>query len=83
MKYDVINILNKGAAALAREDDGGTAYALWEAANNLRLVMRGDASLADWNDTYVGANREPIDIDEAFKANPPRRSDEDEQAEAA
>lgn len=43
LKYDAIGLIAKGARALARDDDGGAAYALFELANNLRLVMRKEA----------------------------------------
>jgi hypothetical protein len=63
MRYDAINLIAMGAAALNREGDGGAAYALYELANNLRSVMRDEASIADWNLIYVGADCEPLDID--------------------
>lgn len=63
MKYDAIGLISAGAQALTRAGDAGTAYALYELANNLRLVMRGKASVEDWNKVYVGADCDPIDIE--------------------
>ena len=62
MKIDVINMLHS-AAIQARNMGGAHSYALLELANNLRLLMRGDESLEDWNKVYVGQDRAPIDIE--------------------
>ena len=63
MKYDAISLLHRGAAALAQDGDTGTAYALYELANNLRLLMRGKSTIDEWNEVYVGQDREAVDID--------------------
>lgn len=62
MKSNVINLLHRGADALQECGDGGTAYALHAAANNLLLVMSGEATLAEWLKCYVFESAQPIDI---------------------
>jgi hypothetical protein len=73
MKYDAIFLLHRGAEALAARNDGGTAYALYELANNLRLLMRGDVTLEQWNSVYVGQDRDAVDINKVLP--PPKESD--------
>lgn len=67
MKTDVIGLIT-GAAMNLKRKHGGEAYALLEVANNLRLLMRGEATIYEWNDCYVGADREPLDIDTMLPA---------------
>ena len=62
MKCDIMGLLYQCAMALRRTDPA-YAYSLLEMGNNLRLIMRGDATLDEWNATYVGADGEPFDID--------------------
>jgi hypothetical protein len=62
MKCDAMGLLHNAAMELKRRDPG-TAFGLLQMANHLRLVMRGDASLEEWNAAYVGADKEPFDID--------------------
>lgn len=62
MKYNVLGLLENAARQLKRRD-GGTAYALLELANNLRLVMRGDETIESFLGAYTGHEGEPIDID--------------------
>lgn len=62
MKYNVMGLL-KNAAAEVNRTDGGTAYALLELANNLRLLMRGEDSLEEFKRCYTGHDAEPINID--------------------
>jgi hypothetical protein len=38
--------------------------------NNLRLLMRGEASLDEWKSTYVGADGEAFDIDKLLPVPP-------------
>jgi hypothetical protein len=61
MQVDAMGLLFNSAMAL-KPRDPATAYALLEMANHLRLVMRGDASLDDWNAAYVGADKDPFDL---------------------
>jgi hypothetical protein len=63
MKIDVINMLRQAARTVRHSGDGGRAYVMLEFANHLRLLMRGEVSLEEWNRVYVGADRAPIDID--------------------
>ena len=63
MKYNVMGLLFQAAVIAKKSGDGGLAYGLYEMANNLRLLMRGEATLAEWNNLYVGADREPFDIE--------------------
>lgn len=60
MKYDAIGLVCKGAAALKRKDPG-SAFALYELAENLRQVMSGEAAFESWGNCYVGGDNEPID----------------------
>lgn len=62
MKYNIMGLLMNAAMQLKRRD-GGTAFALLELANNLRLVMREEASIADFRNAYTGENGDPIDIE--------------------
>jgi hypothetical protein len=62
MKYNVLGLL-KNAAMQIKHRDGGTAYALLELGNNLRQVMRGEATIDDFKGAYTGHDGEPIDID--------------------
>ncbi len=62
MKVNVINLLGQAAGSLKRSDPL-RAYSLYELANNLAEVMRGDATLDEFKAVYVGADREPFDID--------------------
>lgn len=65
MKVNVIGLLSQASRGL-RNTDGGRAYVLLELANHLRLLMRGEISLEEFNRTYVGADRAPIDIEAEF-----------------
>lgn len=62
MKVDAMGLLLNAALSLKNRDDA-TAFALLELSNNLRLLMRGEAPLTEWNETYVGAAAAPVDID--------------------
>lgn len=62
MKCHAMGLIYQCAMALRRTDPA-YAYSLLEMANNLRLVMRGEATLEEWNATYVGADGEPFDIE--------------------
>lgn len=63
MKIDCINMLGLAANQSDRKR-GDYAFSLYELANHLRLLMRGECTLEEWNELYVGADREPFDIDE-------------------
>jgi hypothetical protein len=78
MKYDVISIMHRGAEALAARKDGGTAFALYELANNLRLMMRYEVTIEQWNEHYVGQDRDAVDIDKVL---PPPNDDADEDCD--
>lgn len=62
LKTNVMGLLYNAAGQVKRRD-AGTAYALLELANNLRVLMRGEASLDEWREIYVGQDREPFDLD--------------------
>jgi len=62
VKYNILGMLHNAAMQIKRRD-GGTAFALLELANNLRLVMRRDASIEDFMGAYCGEDGAPIDID--------------------
>ena len=63
MKVNVMGLLS-GAALELRHTAPGRAYALLEMANNLRLVLRGEATLDEFAAVYVGADGEALDIDQ-------------------
>lgn len=67
MKYNIMGLLQNAAMQLSRRD-GGTAFALLELANNLRLVMREEESIADFKGAYCGEDGDPIDIDAVLPA---------------
>lgn len=67
MKYDAIGLVCKGADALKRKDPG-TAYALYELAENLRRLMKGEASIDAWNKCYAGGDSAPIDANKLVPA---------------
>lgn len=62
MKYDVLGLLTNAARQI-KHSNGGTAFALLELANNLRLVMRGEESVDDFKGAYTGHEGDPVDID--------------------
>lgn len=70
MKYDVMGLLGEAARQISRRDPG-RAYALYELANNLRLVLRGKASIDDFKSAYtVGTDSEPFDIEALLPVKP-------------
>lgn len=62
MKVNIMGLL-RGAALEMRRTDPARAYTLLEMGNNLRTLMRGEATLAEWNAVYVGADGDPFDIE--------------------
>lgn len=74
MKYDAMGLLRQAADGLRRRDLG-MAYAVLELANNLRLVMRDEATVAEFRECYVGFDREPIDIDAVLPVPEPEAPD--------
>lgn len=62
MKVNIMGLL-RGAALEMRRTDPTRAYILLEMGNNLRQLMRGEATLDEWNAVYVGADSDPFDID--------------------
>lgn len=67
MKYDAVGLICNAAASLKRRDPG-TAYALYELAENLRRLMKGEASIDAWKKCYVGGDNAPIDPDKMMPA---------------
>lgn len=67
MKYNLMGLLRYASNSL-RAREGGTAYALAELANNLRLLMRGECTMEDFKRCYVGEDGEPLDLDKLFPA---------------
>lgn len=65
MKIDAMGLLHNAALSLKRRD-GATAFALLELSNNLRLLMREEVTLREWNEVYVGAEAAPVNIDEVL-----------------
>jgi hypothetical protein len=65
MKYDAIGLLHAAAMGLKRRDTG-TAYAVAELANNLRLLMRGEATLDEFRACYTGQDGEALDLARLF-----------------
>jgi hypothetical protein len=54
MKCDAMGCSN--AAMSLKKCDPSTAFALPEGFTHLRMLMRGEATLAEWNAAYVGAD---------------------------
>ena len=63
MKYDAMGLLHSAAMALKKNRDDGTAFAVLELANNLRLLMRKSGTIDDFNKIYTGADGERFDIE--------------------
>lgn len=63
MRYNAINLIHRGADALQKDGDGGSAYALHELANNLLALMTGKATLEAWAGCYVATGCTPMNID--------------------
>ena len=59
MKTDFTGLIGRAASAMARKD-AGTAYALYELADNLAMVLRNDVSLDDFREAYVGQDAKPF-----------------------
>lgn len=59
MKYDAIGLISRAANSLARKD-GGTAFALYELADNLAILMRKEAPIEEFLAIYVGQNSPPF-----------------------
>lgn len=70
MKIDAINMLRQTARTLSGAGDSGRAYAVLVLANHLRQLMRGEVTLDEWNQVYVGADRDPIDVDSELPGTP-------------
>jgi len=62
MKVNVTGLLRNAALEL-RHSAPMHAYGLLELANNLRLVMRGEETIEDFNTVYVERDSEPFDIE--------------------
>ena len=62
MKINIMGLLHNIAMDMPRQNNGH-AYALLELANNLRMVMRHEATLEQFSECYVGTDRAPFDID--------------------
>ncbi len=62
MKIDVMGLLYQTAMEL-KESDPARAFSILELGNNLRVLMRGEATIGQWNATYVGADCEEFDIE--------------------
>ena len=60
---DIISLLGKIANTLADDGHAVEAAAIYSLANNLRLLMRHDVTVYEWNQIYTGADRAPFDID--------------------
>ena len=58
-RYDAPGLICHGGAALRRRDKG-TAYALYELAENLRRVMSGESTFDEFKVVYSAA---PVRID--------------------
>jgi hypothetical protein len=63
MKVSIMGLLRQAAQACVENGDPALAYSVLELGNNLRLVMRGEETFADFQSVYVGADGEPFDID--------------------
>lgn len=66
MQYNAINLIRRGAESLRQHQDGGSAFALHELANNLLLVMRGQESMEEFMRVYSAQGSEPIDLNAIF-----------------
>ena len=53
MKYDYRGLISSAARKITK-CDSGTAYALYELADNLSVLLKGGCSLDDFKERYVG-----------------------------
>lgn len=53
MKYDYRSLIGNAARKMAKSD-GGTAYALYELADNLGTLLCGGCTLDEFKEVYVG-----------------------------
>ena len=63
LRTDVISLLGKIANTLSDDGHDVEAGAIYSLANNLRLLMREEATIYEWNQIYTGADCDPFDID--------------------
>lgn len=69
MKINLIAVMRAGAEALDRSgDEGGRAYVLHEAANNMILALNGPDTLEDLRTCYTAGNSVHLDLDVRFPA---------------
>jgi len=67
LKYNLISLMRAGAEALDQaNDEGGRAYALHEAANNMILLLNGTDTVDDLLTCYTAGSAEPLDLDARF-----------------
>ena len=67
MKYDIVSLMRHGGDALANDQDAiHIGYALHEAANNMIVLMRGEATIEEFQEIYTGGRNELVDLDERF-----------------
>ena len=59
MQYDYRGLIANAARRLARTD-GGTAYALYELADNIGVLLRGGCTIEDFKTVYVGWDQPPL-----------------------
>jgi len=65
MKVNFMGMIAAAGRAL-RPTDPACGYVLCEFANNLRLVLRDEATLEEFKAAYVGQDGEPLDLDKLF-----------------
>lgn len=59
MRYDYRGLIANACRSIAKKD-GGTAYALYELADNLSVLLNGKCSVEEFRDYYVGHEDEPF-----------------------
>lgn len=58
-----MGLLRQASMSAVKDGRSDLAYCLLELGNNLRGLMRGEDTIAEWKDLYVGQDGEPFDID--------------------
>lgn len=65
---DPISLIRRGAKALCDVGDASSAYALYELANNLLILMKGEADLEDWSKVYDASGNQPLNPEKVISS---------------
>ncbi len=83
MKVNVLGLLGNAARSCRQAGDTMSACGLYELGNNLRLVMRGEESMDEFKTVYIGADKDPFDIDKLLPTPKEEPTDEEMQGQSS